>query len=513
MGRKIRIAFTGVFDLANYGDHLFPNIFENQMKKRGLECEITLFSVFACEQAFEEGRHVYSIYNIDKMHIENAFDAVIVGGGELIHYGLYQHIFEGRYVDYPIFDLWVVPCLFVKKYHVKLIWNAPGIPFDFEKGYSTFTKWLLEGVDYLAVRNIQSKMSLVKCGIDVKRISVIPDTGLLLKDVYSRDECVKETTISIPQKKYVVIHTSKLMPENDRDIFKVCLENLMERGFKLILLPLAYTNDDDEILKRLNASLNYKCIVLDKRLKLEDIVRVISGCDLYIGFSYHGAITAFCFGKKAIVYNYTQNRKTIDLFDSLKKGQYCIDSAEKLLDAIEGILSEPPTFNENLSGIEADIEKHFDKIENMLNSSNISDSEHQIESAYRAISDILSAFSSEKQIQAKNTQDIIANWNKTQKQLDTVVQEWSKCSEELKKSNMALEGTTKELEKSNMALERTTKELEKSNMALEGMIKELELFKKETQRLQKSQVSWQEYGKMIQKEREVRDAVMRLIGR
>ena len=36
--KKIKIAFTGVFDIDNFGDHLFPIIFENSLRKRMLNC-------------------------------------------------------------------------------------------------------------------------------------------------------------------------------------------------------------------------------------------------------------------------------------------------------------------------------------------------------------------------------------------------------------------------------------------------------------------------------------------
>ena len=38
--RKKKVAFTGVFDLANYGDHLFPEVFDREIKKREIECEM-----------------------------------------------------------------------------------------------------------------------------------------------------------------------------------------------------------------------------------------------------------------------------------------------------------------------------------------------------------------------------------------------------------------------------------------------------------------------------------------
>ena len=33
--KKYNIAFTGVFDIENYGDHLFPLVFREKMKEKG----------------------------------------------------------------------------------------------------------------------------------------------------------------------------------------------------------------------------------------------------------------------------------------------------------------------------------------------------------------------------------------------------------------------------------------------------------------------------------------------
>ena len=50
--KKIKIAFTGVFDIDNFGDHLFPIIFENSLRKRKIDVELFLFSPYESTQGF-----------------------------------------------------------------------------------------------------------------------------------------------------------------------------------------------------------------------------------------------------------------------------------------------------------------------------------------------------------------------------------------------------------------------------------------------------------------------------
>ena len=51
MKKKYHIAITGTFDVENYGDLMFPVVFEKAMKKRGLNFDLFLFS----DRYFEYG--------------------------------------------------------------------------------------------------------------------------------------------------------------------------------------------------------------------------------------------------------------------------------------------------------------------------------------------------------------------------------------------------------------------------------------------------------------------------
>lgn len=84
--KKIKIAFTGVFDIDNFGDHLFPIIFENSLRKRKIDVELFLFSPYESTQGFGIAKKVYSIREMEKLHKINKFDAIVVGGGEIIHF-------------------------------------------------------------------------------------------------------------------------------------------------------------------------------------------------------------------------------------------------------------------------------------------------------------------------------------------------------------------------------------------------------------------------------------------
>lgn len=185
-----RIALCGVFDIPNYGDHLFPLVFRNELSQRGYDGDVVLFSPFAARESFVENSQVFSLDDMERMHREQPFDAIVVGGGEIIHWHRFgQKLTFGSddYTDYPMDKVWLVPCFMKMKYGVKLLWNAPGIPFDFEVSRE-IAHLVFDNVDYLSVRNAFSRRVLIDNGIEPQRITQVPDTGFSLRSIASGRE-------------------------------------------------------------------------------------------------------------------------------------------------------------------------------------------------------------------------------------------------------------------------------------------------------------------------------------
>ena len=130
-----RIAQCGVFDIPNYGDHLFPLVLRKELSRRGYTGNVVLFSPFQTEESFVENSNVHSLDDLERMHMEEPFSAIVVGGGEIIHwhrFGQKRTFSSTDFEAYPMDKGWLVPCFMKMKYNVPLLWNAPGIPFDFE---------------------------------------------------------------------------------------------------------------------------------------------------------------------------------------------------------------------------------------------------------------------------------------------------------------------------------------------------------------------------------------------
>lgn len=376
--KKYRIAFSGVFDLANYGDHLFPLIFEAEMRKMELDVELCLFSPLKGSKAFDPNIEVFSLDDLESKHLENQFDAIIVAGGELIHFMEFPQkldISAKEFMKYTISKTWVIPSIVAGKYNIRLLWNLPGVPFHFHPPFSHLLKMLCANIDYLSVRNQFSKEVLIECGIEDQKINIYPDTAFKISEILDHNN-LNEIRSNIRQinGKYIIFHSNRFIPEDEIPVVINSLSQLQEEGYKIVLLPLAYTHGDDTILSEINIKAKNRFILIDHVLSIEEMISILAGCELYIGVSFHGAITAAAFGRKVISYDFMENHKTKDLFSMMQQEVYYCNHADKLSYLIKQTMLNDVDIN--IKGLQKQLDLHFqnikytlcnEKIENRVN--------------------------------------------------------------------------------------------------------------------------------------------------
>lgn len=363
-----RIALCGVFDIPNYGDHLFPLVFRNEIRRRITDAEVILFSPFEAKESFVEDSHIYSLDDMEQMHRENPFDAVVVGGGEIIHwrrYGQKKQAGDKTYVSYPMDKVWVIPSYLHLRYGVPLLWNAPGIPYDFETG-KELARFLFNQVNYLSVRNAFSAHVLEECGIAGKDITLVPDTGFALRSIATRQELKKLRSQVLPfNKPYAVFHCNRFLPQQQIDGVKHLVDDLKKRHYKIVLLPLAYTHGDDDELRNL-AGNDSDLFMPDGVLSLKQIIAILAGAEIYIGTSLHGSVTSVVWGTKIVSFDYQKTQKTHDLYHSLGLDPYYTTDSSSLASVADQALREQLPVD--MAKTEQRISAHFDTIAKIIGS-------------------------------------------------------------------------------------------------------------------------------------------------
>ena len=364
---KYNIALSGTFDVENYGDLMFPEIFKRAMKKRGLDFNLFLFSPFKSEGSSTGGLmdKVYSPEDMERIHKEHPLDAVVIGGGAIIHFDQIPLRKPGEtklsYYHNP--DSWVYPSAFAVKNNIKLIYNLPQVPYEIDGAFAELTHYLLGGADYISVRDDISKNHLVKSydGKDMPKIEVYPDSVCCIPELIEKAELDKIREKFSLSEPYAVIHFNVSKPPEDDEHLKNIIDNLKEKGFEVILLPLGYTHRDDVVMSEFNAKFGDICKTFDKKLTIIEMAAILSGCEIYIGTSFHGAITSMAYGHKALSYNRVHPYKNREIFKQFGAPKYVAENGEQL-EQLAAELVDDDNFNPCSESVARLVEKHFDAI-------------------------------------------------------------------------------------------------------------------------------------------------------
>lgn len=438
---SVNIAFTGVYDIDNFGDHLFPIVFKKAMKKRNIDCNLFLFSPTSREkQGFHQENKIYSLHDIAKLHEKYRFNAVVVGGGEILHFHAFKHkMANSEYSIYPIYNVWTIPSLFCEEYGVPLLWNNPGAPFKFERIYELLAKQMISKVDYVSVRN-KFTFNTIK-SLEICDINLSADTAFYLPKILDKKDLLGEVKGLDLKNKYVVFHCNKLISQEYLDIAIDSLLLLYQQGYKIILLPLAYTNGDDDFARKINDKVSNKFITFEGELSILEIISILANTMLYIGVSFHGAITSYVYGRKVIAFDFFSNKKTKDLFELMGLEDNYIIDANNLNKTINNVLNTTYMYEEKYNEIIRLLDIHFDQVASILLKIKKKNKGYEF---YGEFADMLTALSLELQ----ESQETIINLT-NEKNYNLL--NWQKCSNELIETYNDLE---KEREK-NKQLQET----------------------------------------------------------
>lgn len=364
-----RFAIIGPFDIENYGDHIFERVLIWQLESNFPGCAMDIFAVEAGSHGFSNGsRTVYGIDELEKLHGTHSYDAIIIAGGSIIHFQtLRSQDLRGKLVDYPIWKLWITASYVASKYSTALAWNNPEIPMDFEGWERLAVQQLTIKGSYISVRNTSSVNAL---GDVVKlKISQSDDCAFLLADlVHSTNICPqvpKElSSQSGTTKPIAIFHCNHRLGEREKGAQQI-ISSLNKAGYRVILLPLAYTNREDAVLKRLCVSMKSPDVqYVDRVLSIDETIGLFQQCTLYVGLSFHGAISTYCFGGMTVAFDYEERRKTKELYSSMG----CIENYATTANDVLAILSRlnkesnHDNLTETLKKITTPLYAHFDAL-------------------------------------------------------------------------------------------------------------------------------------------------------
>lgn len=170
----MKVSLFGTFDIANFGDVLFPYVTEAMLKARDPEVEIVRYS-YRERRADSWFYDVRSIQSFPRAIAET--DLVLIGGGHLIHADQYMAPGYGPTdpaIPHP-FGFWWLPAVAGRMAGVPVALNAVSVSDQFPDWCRPLLSSFAESIDYAAVRDTLSQRRLQgwKPGLDV---ALVPDT-------------------------------------------------------------------------------------------------------------------------------------------------------------------------------------------------------------------------------------------------------------------------------------------------------------------------------------------------
>ena len=366
--KKLNIAITGTFDVENYGDLLFPTVFEKAMKKRGLNFNLFLFSPsISAPKALDDSQTVYSYRDFDALHKKHPFDALVVGGGAIIHFFNIDVKLPGskNFSSYRNIDSWLTPMYMASKNKVKILFNVPQAPFEFSQSIKALAKAAIDQVSYLTVRDEFSK-SFIKdlYGDEKLDIKVYPDSICSISEYYDKEELKTRAEELLGFKdEYVAVHFSRVMPEEAIPDLVKALTKLRNAGYKIVLLPLGYTHGDDVAMSAFKKSHFPDCFTFKKKLSIDDMTAILASCYLYIGTSFHGSIVSMSFGNRAISFNYYDpTLKNVDNYRMFGVNDYLAKTFQDLNPIVDKILDEKTNYKNLRAQVSKKTAEHFNNL-------------------------------------------------------------------------------------------------------------------------------------------------------
>src|ERR1039457_5098425 len=175
--RPWEVGICGTFDVANYGDLLFPLIAESELTERLGAVTLHRFS-YNARTPPEWPYQVTSVTALPRMI--HRLDGLLIGGGHLIRFD--KQIAQGYVSPAPEIHhptgYWLTPGLIALQHDVPLVWNAPGVHGDPPAWAKPLMEMTLTLSRYVSVRDEPSRSALEP--LTSAPVAVVPDTAFRL---------------------------------------------------------------------------------------------------------------------------------------------------------------------------------------------------------------------------------------------------------------------------------------------------------------------------------------------
>jgi polysaccharide pyruvyl transferase WcaK-like protein len=295
----ISIYQFGTFDVANFGDLLFPLLAQKRLSS--LDAKIVAVSPIGAPPIWEDC--VPSVGFDEIMNIADKPSGVLIGGGNILTLMPTTLPAYNRgsvpLLGYP--DIWV-GASYLASEKVPVCWNAPGVPGAFASEQHSFVRDCIDRSSYVSVRDEQSRKFLLEAHPDAI-ISVFPDPAWEISNLWTNnqlEESYEEAFSKRGQKRprrSIAVHLNlRYLASASNQTIAGCLDKIAKKfKARIVLLAIGPCHQDDALARIIGGFMKTSPLIIDRPNSLKEITSCIAHSEAYIGSSMHGLITASSF--------------------------------------------------------------------------------------------------------------------------------------------------------------------------------------------------------------------------
>lgn len=301
-----RVFVTGVFDMRNFGDLLFPLIASFRLAPAGID--VIPVAPTKAPPCLADGMATQGIAAM--IEGEEAVDAILVGGGYIVHtHGmeLLENYRANDVADWAGPGLWLGATLAAGLRDVPIAWNAPGVPHPLPRSFARISASALRAADYVSVRD-RGSLDLLEAPEDVA-VHVVPDTIADLARLWPPARLAEDFRALVQRKgmdpgtRYFSVHlrNRSLAGEDLETVARRLDELARARQLIPLLVAVGQSHDDDAVARAVALHLRGRRLLLDDPLSLREVAAAIAFSSLYVGASLHGYIAAAAYGVPGVL--------------------------------------------------------------------------------------------------------------------------------------------------------------------------------------------------------------------
>lgn len=368
-----RIAQFGTYDIESLGDTSFPKMLAYGLKKQSFPAEIELFSMTELEKTYNGNGHVYSFAQFPDRQAAAPFDAVVIGGGEFIHFAPMAVIINGEQTAYPKGYIWKKPIEMAKAAGVPYVINCVGVSYDMTPSEQKEIKEYLKDAVFVAVRDHYSAERLSLAGLT--NVRLVADNLWYMNEMYPKETLAEKRAalevrtgrnLSTP---YILVQYGTT--KNAAMLASQLQDFKRENRLRVLLMPVNYCHEDREGMRLLYEAGRGTFEAVDDYFEPEEMISVIAGARAFIGTSLHGNLTAASYGVPFVgIDMYASFVSKMDgIFSMIGCEEYLVPSECGVKAALSARLADGGRgafVAEKIRTCQAALDRHFADLANLL---------------------------------------------------------------------------------------------------------------------------------------------------